>query len=419
MIRDEEKRLRRAIRSLLLLSLGAPAAVLYACSSSSGDGAGGGTDASAQGDGTTGSSGSSGSSSGTSGSSGSSGTSGSSGSSGTSGSSGSSGTSGGTDAGAESSTPVCAEGADAAHPPIDGAVYLEAGDDGSCDYFFEYTACAPFPTVATGNGCYFNLSQCAAICGFTTTTGCFVTNDNCTHIDGGPNTIVDPSIIKVDCTKCLGGRRPEEMESFAKNARGGDELGAWFAELSHLEGASIAAFRTLRAELLAHGAPRELVQMAERSAKDEVRHTRVTARLARKFGATPKLAKVRRGDVRSLEALAIENAAEGCVRETFGALLAAHQAEHAADAEIRAEMATIAEDETRHAALAWAVAEWATSRLDAAGRAKGAAAKARAVEELRREVESETPHALVAMAGLPTAAAARALVDGAARTLWS
>ncbi len=315
--------------------------------------------------------------------------------------------------------PICAEGADAAHPQIDGSSYLDASDDGACDYFFRYTGCAPFNVVPTGNGCYFGLSQCAAICGFPTNAGCFVTNDNCTQIDGGPNHIINPATVTIDCTKCLGGRRPEQMDAFARAGRGGDEIGAWFAELAHLEGASIAAFRTLRAELLAHGAPRELVQMAERSAKDEVRHTRVTARIARKFGATPQLAKVRRGAVRSLEALAIENAAEGCVRETFGALLAAHQAEHAADPEIRAEMATIADDETRHAALAWAVAEWASARLDAAGRARVAEAKAKAVDALRAEIEAETPASLVATAGLPTAASARALLDGAARRLWS
>ena len=277
----------------------------------------------------------------------------------------------------------------------------------------------PYDTVTTGSGCYFNLGQCTAICGRPVSNGCYVTPENCTQVDGGPNHILDAAVVNVQCTFCLGGRRPEEMETFAKSTRGGGELGGWFAELSHLEGASIAAFRTLRAELLAHGAPRELVQMAERAAKDEVRHTRVTARIARKYGATPKLAKVRRGEVRSLEAIAIENAAEGCVRETFGALLAAHQAEHAADPEIRAEMAVIAADETRHAALAWAVAEWATSRLDAAGRANVAAAKARAVEELRRDAEREVPSELVATAGLPTGAATRALVDGAARTLWS
>ena len=50
--------------------------------------------------------------------------------------------------------------------------------------------------------------------------------------------------------------------------------------------------------------------------------------------------------------IARENAEEGCVRETFGALLAAHQAAYACDPEVREVMTRIAGDELRHAALA-------------------------------------------------------------------
>ena len=53
--------------------------------------------------------------------------------------------------------------------------------------------------------------------------------------------------------------------------------------------------------------------------------------------------------MRELEAIAIENAVEGCVRESFGALLATWQAKTAGDARVRAAMKRIARDETRHA----------------------------------------------------------------------
>ena len=56
-----------------------------------------------------------------------------------------------------------------------------------------------------------------------------------------------------------------------------------------------------------------------------------------------------------------ENAREGCVRETFGALIAMHQAERAGDPIIRRAMRRIAEEETRHAELAWEVASWSAS----------------------------------------------------------
>jgi hypothetical protein len=111
----------------------------------------------------------------------------------------------------------------------------------------------------------------------------------------------------------------------------------------------------------------------------------------------------------SLARLARENAAEGCVRETYGALLATWQAAHAADPEIRAAMGGIAEDETRHAELSWAIHAWATDRLPARERARVERARREAEEALLREV-AEAPSAEVARdAGIPTGPVAAAL----------
>src|SRR6185295_13249702 len=122
---------------------------------------------------------------------------------------------------------------------------------------------------------------------------------------------------------------------------------------------SIHAFRRLARELRAHGAPSDLVNAARACARDEARHARTMARLARAHGATIDRVHVEDVGTRDLEAIARENAVEGCVGETYGALLAIWQAEHAADADVRAAMREIAPDEMRHAALAWAVATWA------------------------------------------------------------
>jgi hypothetical protein len=51
----------------------------------------------------------------------------------------------------------------------------------------------------------------------------------------------------------------------------------------------------------------------------------VTADLARRHGVAPLPIKVGAFPARSLEDLAVENATEGCVRETYGALLALWQ----------------------------------------------------------------------------------------------
>lgn len=52
----------------------------------------------------------------------------------------------------------------------------------------------------------------------------------------------------------------------------------------------------------------------------------ITRRLAARYGATAPRPRVERAPVRSLEDIAVENAVEGCVRETFGALVGAWQA---------------------------------------------------------------------------------------------
>jgi len=56
--------------------------------------------------------------------------------------------------------------------------------------------------------------------------------------------------------------------------------------------------------------------------------------------------------------VALENAVEGCVRETYGALIATRQAEAASDPVVRRAMRKIAADETAHAALSWDVASF-------------------------------------------------------------
>lgn len=216
--------------------------------------------------------------------------------------------------------------------------------------------------------------------------------------------------------QCSGGRRPE---GFAPSANvDGSPVGAFFAKLAELEAASVDAFEILASELAAHGAPDHLRRAALRSARDEVRHTRITASLARRHGGSPCAPRVERRAVRDLETLAIENAVEGCVRETFGALVALAQSERASDPLVRKAMRRIAEDETRHAELSWAISEWATGALDAEQRARLRTAMDRAIDELEREVAASPPPELVDVAGLPPSLVARRLVRELRETLW-
>ncbi|RKH07007.1 ferritin-like domain-containing protein [Corallococcus sp. CA053C] len=234
----------------------------------------------------------------------------------------------------------------------------------------------------------------------------------------GQVTEVESQLIQERRAGCSVGRRPAGLQ----DAEGGaceDARGRYFADVAHLEAASIHAFLRLREELALHGAGAELLDAALASAADEVRHTDVTSRLARRFGATPPPPSVEDLPLRPLSDVLLDNAVEGCVRETYGALVAHHQALHARDPEIREAMLRIAEDETRHAGLSWDVADWARPRLSAQERTALREAQRHAVEVLRAEVAVPLDARLTADAGLPSPEVARALLDSLEQELWA
>jgi|HubBroStandDraft_4_1064222.scaffolds.fasta_scaffold10933_6 hypothetical protein len=131
---------------------------------------------------------------------------------------------------------------------------------------------------------------------------------------------------------------------------------------------------------------RSLVAAAKRAAHDELRHARIMRAFAARFGGTPCRPRVERGPIRSLEEMAIENAAEGCLRETFGALVGMWQARFAGDPQVRRAMRAVARDESQHAALSWEVARWIEPRLGTDARARLAGAKADAIRQLEAEL---------------------------------
>ena len=199
---------------------------------------------------------------------------------------------------------------------------------------------------------------------------------------------------------CAGGRCPEGLAAPASRGAG-DALGAWLAANAHLEAASIDAFEILAAELGAHRAPLSLIRAARTATVDERRHSEVIGRLAVSRGAVPPAAYVKRGPVRDIEAVARENAVEGCVRETYAAMLACRQACAATDPTIRSAMAGIARDETRHAALAWAVDGWSQALLPPAARRRVREARREALEQLVEAPLAGLPSDDRAQAGLP------------------
>jgi hypothetical protein len=224
-------------------------------------------------------------------------------------------------------------------------------------------------------------------------------------------------VIQYGDPNCAIGRRPPGLET--DGAVSCDEaVGRFFAHAAHLEAASVPAFERMFEELRRLGAPAALCEGALHAALEEIDHTRRTALLARRFGAEPRGPSIEARPLRTRFELALDNAVEGCVRESFGALVAHYQAAHANDGQVRAAMVAIAEDETRHAELSWATHAWLWSGLDEAERAAVRAAQREAVTVLRQQLAAPVSPSVNTVAGLPLPHQALALFDAVAE-LWS
>src|SRR5262249_22157901 len=106
------------------------------------------------------------------------------------------------------------------------------------------------------------------------------------------------------------------------------------------------------------------------------------------------------------EQLACENAVEGQVAETLGALVASCQARAAADPSVRAIFAVLARDEARHADLAHRLAGWLDTALPPKARAAVAAVRRDAVEAiLSVGIAPDLDRHARALLGLPDPAA--------------
>lgn len=302
-----------------------------------------------------------------------------------------------------------------AYVPVDGG-----GGSGQC-ILDPYPCGAPLPAGCIGT---YDLVRSSTNCdpqdgGAISQSLC---EQVCPNWYGGPRscTVFDDTAgghVTCDYGPCATGRRPEGLAG--TQADGPDEAARFLAGVAYFEAASVGAFERLTLELEAHGAPNHFSAASRRAARDEARHARVTKELAERAGATVPRVEVEPGEARSLEYMAIENAVEGCVRETFGAGVAMIQADRATDMNVRRAMKRIARDETRHAELSWAVARWLEPQLDAAARRRVREAQAKAVAALIRDAAREPDASLTELLGVPTASQARTLLAHLKATLWS
>lgn len=141
------------------------------------------------------------------------------------------------------------------------------------------------------------------------------------------------------------------------------ELAQYWQDAARMEHASVASFARLTLELMAVGAPPELLVRSQQAGLDEVHHAAACFGLAQHMGApavgpgTFQLDGALRTP--SLAELAAAAALEGCVWETVAALEAQVAAAACRLPAVQEALAAIAADEANHAELAWDIVRWA------------------------------------------------------------
>jgi len=265
--------------------------------------------------------------------------------------------------------------------------------------------------VPWASGSQHSPAECAPYCG----TG---THDICYSIDVTGCVASTPSTVSCHyswtyCYQGSCGRVPAGLRQSAP-ADQPSVVAAYLADGARLEGAAVLAFQALERELIAHGAPAHLVARARSAQRDEVRHHAAMSNLAARFGAQVPAVEVEALEVRTLIEFAVDNAVEGCVRETFGAAVAAYQGEWAGNRAVLRAMRSIAVDEAEHASLGWDIDAWVRTRLRSGELARLGNARQEALERLVARTLEPIALELRAVLGLPDAAASTRLIKALA-----
>lgn len=179
-------------------------------------------------------------------------------------------------------------------------------------------------------------------------------------------------------------------------------LAEGWAQDGCFEHASIASFARFVMELLAVGAPASLVAEAQQALGEEHEHARAFFGLASAYGGHPVgpgALDVRDALAGSHDPVSIAEALvrEGCIGETISSLQLQVAAARASDPTLRARLEVIAEQELRHAALAWSALAWLMARGDDRLRARVAQTFAEAARFVPRAADAsdDLPEALL------------------------
>jgi hypothetical protein len=268
----------------------------------------------------------------------------------------------------------------------------DAAEDAGTDAWIEVTDCLPREQVIDGccNSASYGPQKQGELCCYAFCPGACC--GRAFVIDGQAR--LAPSVRRGDWLLDSDPQR-DELDAVTRNA-----LAAAWRRDARMEHASVASFARFTLELLGCAAPPELVADAQRAALDEIEHARLCFSLAARFAGEPLgpgALDVGGSELsRSLAECAVAAFNEGCIGETIAALSAREQLRHARDFEVEAALTRIAEDEERHAELAWRFVAWAVQHggqqvrvaLEWAVAAALAAPRASSSEEQSRGVDA-------------------------------
>jgi hypothetical protein len=154
----------------------------------------------------------------------------------------------------------------------------------------------------------------------------------------------------------------EGLQPLAPSPAEAAALATFWSNIAALEHASVASFSKFSLQLMALGAPADLLMATQRAAADEVVHAQLAYGLASAYAQHPiGPGPLALGDLNietdpaAIVAALVE---EACVGETLGAADAAAAAADCTDPVVATVWRRIAEDELRHAQLGWRTLQW-------------------------------------------------------------
>jgi len=222
---------------------------------------------------------------------------------------------------------------------------------------------------------------------------CYIAIDNSFGCTGRPFTVDGASRVALVVSRegWTGKSRNVSLGEAPPRHAGLAEAWARDAVAEH---ASIASFARFVQELLAFGAPADLVRRATRAMADEIAHAEDCFALATRFGGAAvgpgSLATHDAPPATDLASAVRATIIEGCIGETISAICAEHALTSTTDVEVRRVLEKIVRDESRHAELAFRFVAWAIDRGGESIRSVAQEELARARRASQTNAEPET-----------------------------